>query len=91
MLSEQNGNWRVPQNSGESKVLSFSNVTARRLVSNIDQIFDLVFKFHNDYGVRKQLFHECLKVMFPPIVTALRKRISFSDDEITQLQKDINK
>ena len=90
MLSEQNGNWRVPQDSGELKVLSFSNVTARRLVSNIDQIFDLVFKFHNDDGVRKQLFHECLKVMFPPIVTALRKRSSFSDDEITQLQKDID-
>ena len=90
MLSEQNGNWRVPQDSGELKVLSFSNVTARRLVSNIDQIFDLVFKFHNDDGVRKQLFHECLKVMFPTIVTALRKRSSFSDDEITQLQKDID-
>ena len=80
----------MPQDSGELKVLSFSNVTARRLVSNIDQIFDLVFKFHNDDGVRKQLFHECLKVMFPPIVTALRKRSSFSDDEITQLQKDID-
>ena len=36
MLSEQNGNWRVPQDSGELDVLSFSNVTARRLVSNID-------------------------------------------------------
>ena len=51
MLSEQNGNWSVPQDSGELKVLSFSNVTARRLVSNIDQIFDAVFRFHNDAGV----------------------------------------
>ena len=80
----------MPQDSGELKVLSFSNVTARRLVSNIDQIFDLVFKFHNDDSVRKQLFYECLKVMFPPIITALRKRSSFSDEKNTQLQKDID-
>ena len=91
MLSEQNGNWRVPQDSGELKVLSFSTIIARRLVFNIDQIFDLLFKFHNDDGVRKQLFHECLKIMFPPIVTALRKRSSFSDEKITQLKKDIDK
>ena len=29
--------------------------------------------------------------MLPPIITALRKRSSFSNDEITQLQKDIDK
>ena len=90
MLSEQNGNWSVPQDSGELKVLSFSNVTARRLVSNIDQIFDVVFRLHNDDGARRQLFHNCLKVMFPPIITALRKRSSFSDSEIVKLQKDID-
>ena len=72
-------------------MLSFSNVTARRLVSNIDQIFDLVFKYHNDDVVRTQLFHDCLNVMFPPIITALRKRSSFSNEEMTQLQKDIDK
>ena len=91
MLSEQNGNWSVPQDSGELKVLSFSNVTARRLVSNIDQIFDAFFRFHNDDGVRRQLFHTCLKEMFPPIVTALRKRSSFSDSDIIELQKKIDK
>ena len=91
MLSEQNGNWSVPQDSGELKVLSFSNVTARRLVSNIDQIFDAVFRFHNDDSVRRQLFHTCLKEMFPPIVTALRKRSSFSDSDIIELQKKIDK
>ena len=87
MLSEKNRNWTVPQDSGDLKVLSFSNITARRLVSNIDQSFDLVFKFHNDDSVRKQLFHKCLNVMFPPIVTALRKRSLFSDEEVTKLQK----
>ena len=90
MLSEQNGNWKVPQESNELKVLSFSNVTARRLVSNISQIFDVVFRFHNDNGVRRQSFHECLVVMFPPIITGLRKRSSFSDVEIVNLQKNID-
>jgi hypothetical protein len=90
MLSEQNGNWSVPQDSGELKVLSFSNVTVRRLISNIDQIFALVFKFHNNEGVRKHLFNDCLKNMFPPIMMALRKRSSFSDNEITQLQQNID-
>ena len=85
MLSEQNGNWKVPQESNELKVLSLSNVTARRLVSNISQIFDAVFRFHNDNGARKQLFNDCLVVMFPPIIAALRKRSSFSDVEIIDL------
>ena len=90
MLSEQNGNWQVPQESNELKVLSFSNVTARRLVSNISQIFEVVFRFHNDNGARKQLFHDCLVVMFPPIIAALRKISSFSDVEIVHLQKNID-
>ena len=53
MLFEQNSNWRAPQDSGELKVFSFSNVIARRPVSNIDQTFDVVFRYHNDEGVRK--------------------------------------
>ena len=87
MLSEQNGNWKVPQESNELKVLSFSNVTARRLISNISQIFDVVFKFHNDNGARKQLFHDCLVVMFPPIIAGLRKKSSFSDVEIVSTKE----
>ena len=90
MLSEQNGNWQVPQDSGELKVLSFSNTTARRLVSNIDQIFDTVFRFHNDDGVRKESFCKCLKDLFPPIVAGIRRRADFSDDDIAKLQIDID-
>jgi len=91
MLSEQNGNWKVPQDSGELKVLSFSNVTARRLVSNIDQVFDVVFRYHNDDGARQKLFHTCLKELFPPIITTLRQRHSFTDEEIVELQRKIDK
>ena len=53
VLFEQNGNWNVPQDSGELKVLSVSKITAKRLVSNIYQRFDTVSIFHNDGGVRK--------------------------------------
>ena len=90
MLSKENGTWKIPQDSGELKVLSFSNTTARRLVSNIDQIFEVVFRFHNDEGVRKELFYKCLKEIFLPIIVGLRKRSTFSDDEIVKLQKDID-
>ena len=50
MLSEQNFNWKLPQDSGELNVLSFSNINARRLVSNIDQVFEVVFRHHNNDG-----------------------------------------
>ena len=56
MLSEQNGNWGVPQDSGELKILSISNITARRLVSNIEQIFDMVFRYHNNEGLEINCF-----------------------------------
>ena len=91
MLSEKNGNWKVPQDRGELKVLSFSNVTARRLVSNIHQVFDVVFRHHNDDGGRQKLFNTCLKELFPPIIATLRQRHSFTDEEIVNLQKNIDK
>ena len=47
-LSEYNGNRKVPQDSVELKVLSFSNVISRRLVSNIYQVFEMVFRYYND-------------------------------------------
>ena len=49
-----------------------------------------MFRFHNDEGVRKELFYKCLKEMFPPIIAGLRKRSTFNDDEIFMLQKDID-
>ena len=91
MLSEKNGNWKVPQDSGELKVLSFSNVTARRLVSNIHQVFEVVFRHHNDDGARQKLFNTCLIELFPPIIATLRQRHSFTDEEIDDLQRNIDK
>ena len=91
MLSEKNGNWKVPQDRGELKVLSFSNVTARRLVSNIHQVFDVVFRHHNDDGGRQKLLNTCLKELFPPIIATLRQRHSFTDEEIVNLQQNIDK
>lgn len=59
-----NGNWSVPQDSVELNILSFSNVTARTLVSAVDQIFDVDFRYHNDDSVRKQLFHNFSNASF---------------------------
>ena len=53
MLSEKNGSWKVPQGSVELKVLSSLNVTVRILVSNIDRVFEVVFRYHNDDGARQ--------------------------------------
>ena len=68
-------------------MLSFSNVTAMRIASDIDQVFDVVFRYHNDDGARQKLFHTCLKELFPPIITTLRQRHSFTDEEIVELQR----
>ena len=41
--------------------------------------------------VLEDFFHNCLKETFLPIIAALRKRDSFSDEEIFYLQKNIDK
>ena len=46
MLAKENGSYVIPTERGELKKMSFSNVTARKLVNNIEQVFDEVFKFH---------------------------------------------
>lgn len=48
MISEQNGNYKVPQDSGELKVISFSNVTAKKRVGNIYQVFGVLFRYPDD-------------------------------------------
>ena len=57
MLAKENGSYVIPTERGELKKMSFSNVTAQKLVSNIKQVFDEVFKFHTvDDLKRKTLF-----------------------------------
>ena len=61
MLAKKNGSYVIPTKRGELKKMSFSNITARKLVNNIKQVFDEVFKFHTvDDLQRKTLFQTCL-------------------------------
>ena len=66
-------------------------MTARRLVSNTDQVFDVLFRYHNDDRARQKLFHTCLKELFPPIITTIRQRHSFTDEGIVELHRQIDK
>lgn len=91
MLAKENGNYVIPTERGELKKLSFSNVTARKLVNNIELVFDEVFKLHTvDDLERKTLFRTCLVDQFPSIMRRLRRRDNFSDAEIVALQTDID-
>ena len=57
MLAKDNNSYVIPTERGELKKMSFSNVTTRKLVNNIEHVFDEVFKFHMaDDLQRKALF-----------------------------------
>ena len=57
MLAKENGSYVIPTERCELKKMSFSNITARKLVNNIKKVFDEVFKFHTvDDLQRKTLF-----------------------------------
>ena len=82
MLSEQNGNWKKPQESGDIKVVSFLNTMVRGYVSNFDQIVGVDFRFHNGDELENNCFTSVIRRYIQ-----LRKRDTFSDDDIVKLQK----
>ena len=89
ILSEENGNWVLPTEGDELKKISLSNVTARKFVNAIDQLFDIVFKFHEDDGLRRGVFQRCVDG-YPKMMEKIRQRRDFTDEEIVSLQKDID-
>ena len=66
MLAKDNRSHIIPTESDKLKKMSFSNVTARKLVNNIKQVFGEVFKFYTgDDLERKTSFRACLIDKFP--------------------------
>ena len=53
ILTEEIGNWVLPTEGDELKKISLSNVTARKFVNAIAQLFDIVFRFNEDNGLRR--------------------------------------
>ena len=89
ILSEKNGNFKFPTVKDELKQLSLSNTTARKLISNIDKLFDTVFLYHNDSGERRAEFQKCVDI-YPKIMDKLRQKIDFTHTEVVELQKMID-
>ena len=64
ILSENNSNWVIPTELDELKKMSLSNVTARKFIRKIDELFGLVFDHHSDGGDRRSQFQKCVD-MYP--------------------------
>ena len=63
----------------------------KRLLSSIDQVFELVFRYHNDGGAIKNRCHTCPNGTFPPTIASLKQSYSFRDEDVVHLQINIDK
>lgn len=76
---------RMSKDRVEIKLPTLSNVIAKRLVSNIDQIFMLYL----DTIMMKELDRKYFKIVwrkFPPIISVSRQIHSFTDEQIKYIQ-----
>ena len=66
-MAEKNGDWVISTEGDELKKISLSNVTERKFINKIDELFDLVFEHHSDGGNRRSQFQKYVD-MCPQII-----------------------
>ena len=77
VMHEKDGQWRLPMEQGKLQPVSFSNSTARKIVGNILQLFDLVFKNHSSDSASREKFKVCITDKYHHVIEMLRKRKDF--------------
>ena len=90
VMHDKDGQWKLPMKDGKLEPVSLGNRSARKIVKNIDQLFDLVFERHPPECQRRLLFKDCITDKFQCVIESVRKRSDFSDDEIVALQRNID-
>lgn len=60
VMHEKDRQWRLPMEQGKLQPVSFSNSTARKIVGNIEQLFDLVFEKHSSDSGSRDMFKVCI-------------------------------
>ena len=71
ILSEENGNWVLPTQGDELRNISLSNLTSSKFVTNISNLFDTIFKYHDDDGEKNKMLQKCVYV-YPTIIGRFR-------------------
>ena len=79
-MEEKNSNWAIPTESYELKNISLPNVTGRKFIRKIVELFDLVFEHHSDGDHRRITFQTCVEVC-PQIMVEL-KRLSLDGGKL---------
>jgi hypothetical protein len=90
ILHAENGNWKLPVNGDTLSTVSLSNSSARTFAKNIGMLFDIIFRHHEDAGVRRNIFYECVVTQYQDIMAKLRKRSNMSTSDIISLQQQID-
>ena len=88
-MCKKNGEWQLNHINYEIAPISLSNSTSRKVIKNIEDLFVTVFKMH-DEDTRKDLFKDCID-LYKEIITIIRQRNDFADNEINILQEKIDK
>ena len=87
ILHAENSNWKLPVVGDTLSTVSLSNTSARTFARNIGLLFDIIFRHHEDGGLRRNAFYECVVTLYQDIMESLRKRSNMCASDIITLQK----
>lgn len=90
VMHDKDGQWKLPMKDGKLEPVSLSNTKARKIVQNIELLFDLVFQRHLPECQRRHMFKDCIMEKFRDVIVGLRQKSDFSNDEIIRIQRKID-
>ena len=90
VMHDKDGQWKLPMENDKLNPISLSNVKARKVVKNIELLFDLVFENHPPGYQRRDMFKVCITEQYQTVMMGLRQRSDFTDNDIIDLQRKID-
>ena len=90
VMHDMDGQWKLPMENDKLDPISLSNVKARKVVKNIELLFDLVFENHPPGCQRRDMFKVCITEQYQTVMMGLRQRSDFTDNDIIDLQRKID-
>ena len=90
ILSEENGNWKLPINGDTLSPVNFCNTSARTFGTKVGMLFDIIFHHHSDNNLRINCFYIYVVTFYQDIMNKARKRSNMSRYKIITLQQLID-
>ena len=88
-MCEKNGEQQLNHDNYEITAISLSNSTSRKVIKNIENLFDTVFKMY-DENSKRHLFKDCID-LYKDIISIIRQQDDFTNNEINKIQGKIDK